>query len=144
MYKELLLEFKKLSYLLEKDFFDVDDSDQNQDQSDNNDNDQSLDFGDNDNQNGELSDVPLSETLQMRTLWAYLLYTYKLTRKLSNINDAFDPVYEKMKDLFQLFRDFVTNYEDIAPESRKKFLIGFRREFISTLKELKQKINTFS
>ena len=107
-------------YLLEKDFFDVNDDKEQEENI----------------EQGEPSEIQVSEALQLRTLWSYLLYSYRLTRQLSYINDAFEPIYSTFKSLFRIFKDFVINYEEFTPDKRKEFLTEFRRVFIQTLKKL--------
>jgi hypothetical protein len=125
------------SLLLEKDFFDTDDSDtaDKQDNKQTSGDDLNLDLDD--ATTNEAADIDHQEVLKLKILWANLLYFYRLTRKLYVINDRFEPVYEKFEDLFRVFRDFIINYEYFQPKERQQFITNFRKAFIETIKDLK-------
>jgi len=112
-------------FIQEKDFFDVGTDEPNQD-----------------NQSNDLQDeaIKTSDILKLKILWSHLVYLYRVVRKLSVLNDAFEENFEEFQELFRVFRDFVINYEDYNDQTRKAFIDTFRKGFIDAIKHLKQTI----
>jgi tRNA C32,U32 (ribose-2'-O)-methylase TrmJ len=131
--------------LLEKDFFDTED-DQPTDKGEEQKGTQSggdeggLDF-ENVEQQAEAVDVSRQDVLKLKILWANLIYLYKLSRQLALSDDRFEPVYEDFQKLYKYFRDFVINFESFEPDKRKKFIEAFRKAFIETINEFKEKLD---
>ena len=125
--------------ILEKDFFDVDDSAENEKQQSDADNKETatssnLSFNEND------EEFEPSETLQLKFIWANLIYLHRIARQLASIDEKYDIIYEKLNTLYRIFTDFITHYESFEPEKRERFIKLFRLAFIETIQELKQSL----
>jgi len=134
---------ENLYMFLEKDFFDTSDdtNETSEKESKTGDSEEGgLDFESTEEQ-AENVDVSRQDILKLKILWANLIYLYKLSRKLALSDDRFEVVYENFQDLYKYFRDFIINFESFEPEKRKRFIEAFRKAFIETINEFKEKLD---